>query len=102
MEQPEDHQPDEATEAPSNAVETQGEHDDQVVPQDAEQQDATEQGDEDEASGQDQENFGNDMNNGFPNMNFNGTGDFNQMQMMMAMQNGMGNNAFGGFPMMSE
>jgi hypothetical protein len=42
------------------------------------------------------------MNNGFPNMNFNGTGDFNQMQMMMAMQNGMGNNAFGGFPMMSE
>ncbi|KFZ15157.1 hypothetical protein V501_02842 [Pseudogymnoascus sp. VKM F-4519 (FW-2642)] len=35
---------------------------------------------------------------GFPNM----TGDMNQMQMQMAMamQNGMGANAFGGFPMM--
>lgn len=32
---------------------------------------------------------------GFPNMGFAG-GDFNQMQMMMAMQNG----SFGGFPMM--
>lgn len=34
-------------------------------------------------------------------MNF-GNGDFNQMQMMMAMQNGMGPNNFGGFPMMGE
>jgi len=38
----------------------------------------------------------------FPNMNFAGPGDFNQMQMMMAMQNGMQPNAFGGFPMMGE
>lgn len=38
---------------------------------------------------------------GFPNMNF-GNGDFNQMQMMMAMQNGMGPNGFGGFPMMGK
>ena len=29
-------------------------------------------------------------------------GDFNQMQMMMAMQNGMGAGAFGGFPMMGK
>jgi hypothetical protein len=35
----------------------------------------------------------------FPAMGFGG--DFNQMQMMMAMQNGgMGSNAFGNFPMM--
>jgi hypothetical protein len=27
-------------------------------------------------------------------------GDFNQMQMMMAMQNGMGPGGFGNFPMM--
>ncbi|ROV94694.1 hypothetical protein VSDG_06185 [Cytospora chrysosperma] len=39
------------------------------------------------------------MNGAFPNMNFGG--DFNQMQMMMAMQNGMGSN-FGGFPMMGK
>ncbi|ROW14373.1 hypothetical protein VPNG_03893 [Cytospora leucostoma] len=37
------------------------------------------------------------MNGSFPNMNFGG--DFNQMQMMMAMQNGMAPN-FGAFPMM--
>jgi hypothetical protein len=37
---------------------------------------------------------------GFPNMGMMGQGaDFNQMQMMMAMQNGMMPNAFGGFPM---
>lgn len=30
-----------------------------------------------------------------------GSGDYNQMQMMMAMQNGMNPNAFSGFPMMS-
>ncbi|RFU30747.1 hypothetical protein B7463_g5591, partial [Scytalidium lignicola] len=35
---------------------------------------------------------------GFPAMGFGG--DFNQMQMMMAMQNGMGPTPFGGFPMM--
>lgn len=34
----------------------------------------------------------------FPNMGMGG--DFNQMQMMMAMQNGMGANSFGNFPMM--
>ncbi|RKU41245.1 hypothetical protein DL546_002695 [Coniochaeta pulveracea] len=38
---------------------------------------------------------------GFPNANMNfGPGNFDQMQMMMAMQNGMGPNAFGGFPLM--
>lgn len=45
--------------------------------------------------------MGFDMNaaNAFPGMGFGG--DFNQMQMMMAMQNGgMGPNSFGGFPMM--
>lgn len=43
----------------------------------------------------------NSMNGGsFPNMSFNGSGDFSQMQMMMAMQNGMGANSFGNFPMM--
>lgn len=39
------------------------------------------------------------MNGAFPNMNFGG--DFNQMQMMMAMQNGMAPN-FGAFPMMGK
>ncbi|KAI3336473.1 hypothetical protein HD806DRAFT_7225 [Xylariaceae sp. AK1471] len=44
-------------------------------------------------------NFGFDpMNNNF-NMNF-GNGDMTQMQMMMAMQNGMNPAAFGSFPMM--
>jgi hypothetical protein len=38
--------------------------------------------------------------NGTTNGNFSGSGDFNQMQMMMAMQNGMAPNSFGGFPMM--
>lgn len=46
--------------------------------------------------------FGFDVNtSGFPNMGMMGQGgDFNQMQMMMAMQNGMASNAFGNFPMM--
>ena len=39
---------------------------------------------------------------GFPNMGMNGAGDFNQMQMMMAMQTGMGPNGFGSFPMMGK
>jgi hypothetical protein len=40
---------------------------------------------------------------GFPNANMNfGAGNFDQMQMMMAMQNGMGPNAFGGFPLMGS
>lgn len=43
--------------------------------------------------------FGVGMNGSFPNMNFGG--DFNQMQMMMAMQNGMAPN-FGAFPMMGK
>ncbi|KAJ3578706.1 hypothetical protein NPX13_g1858 [Xylaria arbuscula] len=44
-------------------------------------------------------NFGFDpMNNNF-NMNF-GNGDMTQMQMMMAMQNGMNPAAFGSFPIM--
>ncbi|WKT48862.1 Zinc finger, RING/FYVE/PHD-type [Fusarium oxysporum f. sp. vasinfectum] len=40
------------------------------------------------------------MNGNFPNGSFSSSGDFNQMQMMMAMQNGMTPNSFGGFPMM--
>lgn len=35
---------------------------------------------------------------GFPGMGMGG--DFNQMQMLMAMQNGMGAGGFGNFPMM--
>ncbi|RDA85475.1 hypothetical protein CP532_0011 [Ophiocordyceps camponoti-leonardi (nom. inval.)] len=61
------------------------------------------QGVEEMANGQ----VGFGMNGGFPNNNnnnhnmmFPAGGDFNQMQMMMAMQNGMGNASFGGFPMM--
>ena len=41
-------------------------------------------------------------NGGFPNMEFQGSNDYNQMQMMMAMQNGMAPNSFGGFPMMGK
>jgi hypothetical protein len=33
-------------------------------------------------------------------MDFQSQDDYNQMQMMMAMQNGMAPNSFGGFPMM--
>jgi hypothetical protein len=40
------------------------------------------------------------VNNNF-NMNF-GSGDMTQMQMMMAMQNGMNPAAFGSFPMMGS
>ena len=43
----------------------------------------------------------NAMNGAFPNMNFGAaTGNMDQMQMMMAMQNGMPAGAFSGFPMM--
>lgn len=42
------------------------------------------------------------MNGNFPNGSFSSSGDFNQMQMMMAMQNGMTPNSFGGFPMMGK
>jgi hypothetical protein len=45
--------------------------------------------------------FDNTAATGFPNMGLMGQGaDFNQMQMMMAMQNGIAPNAFGAFPMM--
>lgn len=51
----------------------------------------------------DAENYDGETANGnFQTMGFQGSGDFNQMQMMMAMQNGMGSNAFGGFPMMGR
>lgn len=52
----------------------------------------------------DQEGYGSEamMSGGMPNMMFSGSGDMNQMQMMMAMQNGMGPNSFGNFPMMGE
>lgn len=48
------------------------------------------------------ENAGNtdaDATSGGP---MNMTGDMNQMQMMMAMQNGMAPNSFGSFPMMGS
>lgn len=41
----------------------------------------------------------NSANGAFPSMAFGATGGFDQMQMMMAMQNGMPPNGFG-FPMM--
>jgi hypothetical protein len=45
--------------------------------------------------------FGFDATGGFPNMGMMAQGgDFNQMHMMMAMQNGMAPNSFGNFPMM--
>lgn len=64
--------------------------------------------DNDNADNQQKSSFPNSfgfggMNGQFPNMNFGG-GDFsqmNQMQMMMAMQNGMAPNGFG-FPMMGK
>lgn len=68
------------------------------------EQDAAEGGDENaEQTGEGQEQFNDAANGGFQqNMMFPGGGDFNQMQMMMAMQNGMGPNSFGGFPMMGK
>ncbi|APA15124.1 hypothetical protein sscle_14g098940 [Sclerotinia sclerotiorum 1980 UF-70] len=42
--------------------------------------------------------FDQSASGGFPGMGF--SGDFNQMQMMMAMQNGMAPGGFGNFPMM--
>jgi hypothetical protein len=44
----------------------------------------------------------NSMNGSFPNMNFGAAGNMDQMQMMMAMQNGMPAGAFGSFPMMGS
>ena len=53
------------------------------------------------ADNQEGEDNADSMNGGYNNMNYGGgSGDFNQMQMMMAMQNGMNPSAFGGFPMM--
>lgn len=68
------------------------------------EQDAAEGGDENiEQAGDGQEQFNDGANGGFQqSMMFPGGGDFNQMQMMMAMQNGMGPNSFGGFPMMGK
>lgn len=68
----------------------------------------TNDGDENDNMDQQKSSFPNSfgfggMNGQFPNMNFGG-GDFNQMnqmQMMMAMQNGMAPNSFG-FPMMGK
>lgn len=57
--------------------------------------------DENDETGGNQENAdGATMKGGFAQNNFTGAGDFNQMQMMMAMQTGANN--FGGFPMMGE
>ncbi|CEI68641.1 hypothetical protein FVEN_g7908 [Fusarium venenatum] len=64
------------------------------------------EGDENQQGGdgedeEDQEKPESESTNGnFPNSSFSGSGDFNQMQMMMAMQNGMAPNSFGSFPMM--
>lgn len=41
-------------------------------------------------------------NGNFLNGSFSGSNDFNQMQMMMAMQNGMAPSSFGSFPMMGK
>lgn len=69
---------------------------------DGQNQAAAEGEDDIEASGDQQEGYETgDANGGYSNM-FSGSGDFNQMQMMMAMQNGMGPNSFGGFPMMGK
>jgi len=58
-------------------------------------EDGKEEGDE-MVEGQQPDGSNRIMNNGnFPNMGFNGGAGFDQMQMMMAMQNGFGN-----FPMM--
>ncbi|KAG6035249.1 hypothetical protein E4U19_005039 [Claviceps sp. Clav32 group G5] len=47
------------------------------------------------------ENYGTDaMNSGYNSAMFSGPGDLNQMQMMMAMQNGMAPGSFGNFSMM--
>lgn len=69
-----------------------------------EEQDAAEGVDENaEQAGDGEGQFNDAANGGFQqNMMFPGGGDFNQMQMMMAMQNGMGQNSFGGFPMMGK
>ena len=62
--------------------------------------------DGDDQAGEDQnsmEEYGADNVQGdYSNMNFTGSGDLNQMQMMMAMQNGMAPNSYGGFPMMGR
>jgi hypothetical protein len=59
------------------------------------------EGDGDDDTGDDQQEYSHDaMNGGYQHANFQGQGDFNQMQMMMAMQNGMAPNSMGNFPMM--
>lgn len=92
--------------AAAEGQETEGpvdEGDDTVNGQ--EQTAAAEEDDGADQTGNDQEQYGasDAANGGFQqNMMFSGGGDFNQMQMMMAMQNGMGPNSFGGFPMMGK
>jgi hypothetical protein len=57
----------------------------------------------DDKDGDDQEKPESEsMDGNVPNGGFSESGDFNQMQMMMAMQNGMAPNSFGGFPMMGK
>lgn len=69
-------------------------------PTESNETDVVELGDE-ANDGENQEEQDQDgTNGGFQNSNFQGQGDLNQMQMMMAMQNGMAPNSFGGFPMM--
>jgi hypothetical protein len=65
--------------------------------------DNQEQQEGDDEDGDDQEKPESEsMDGNVPNGGFSGSGDFNQMQMMMAMQNGMAPNSFGGFPMMGK
>jgi hypothetical protein len=74
--------------------EKQGQENDGPNDQEATQEGEGE-GEGEQGNGEDQQNFNADaMNGGFPNMSFGqGGGDYNQqMQMMMAMQNGMGSN----------
>ncbi len=71
-------------------------------PGDTEKVDGAQEND-DEGQQQQQQGYNAEaMNGGFQNMGFQSQGDFNQMQMMMSLQNGMAPASFGGFPMMGE
>ncbi|RDW59645.1 hypothetical protein BP6252_12732 [Coleophoma cylindrospora] len=88
----------EPTDADAHAVMGTGETDTQDMSE------ALDQGDAQPADGQSIQGTGASFDasgpGGFTNMPFGTAGDFNQMQMMMAMQNGMSANGFGNFPMM--
>lgn len=99
-----------AVAGPENPVDdsvekTEGEHQQEQAGEPTEPTEPTDnQGDDEDGNAdEEQQNVGAEaMNGGLQNMSFQqGSDEYNQMQMMMAMQNGMGaNNSFGGFPMM--